>query len=153
MEIATTDASDARIRTLENKIRDTEPMVKGLIEETLDLKAVFVKLSREADESSRAERGWETNVRGTAGSAQANLFPFPSGDDLSGGSTEIQPAGAHLQDNPSCAEPAMALIMQADGTMKMEARSGDRNQTDSSGGYGPTRMAHLSRSNRSPLNR
>lgn len=149
MEISTTDASDARIRILENKIRDAEPMVKGLIEETLALKAIFVKMSQGADESSRAERGWETNVRGTAGSAQANLFPTPSGDDPFGSSAGIQPAGANLQDNPAHAAPAMVMIMQADGTMKMEARSGDRNQTDSSGGYGLTRMAHLSRANRS----
>ena len=149
MEISTTDASDARIRTLENKIRDAEPMVKGLIEETLDLKAVFVKMSREADESSRAERGWETNVRGTTASAQSNLFPSLSAELLSGSSTVVQPVGADLQDNTAPAEPAMVMIMQADGTMKMEPRSGDRNQTDSSGGYGPTRMAHLSRANRS----
>jgi hypothetical protein len=149
MEISTTDISDARIRTLENKIRDTEPMVKGLIEETLDLKAVFVKMSRNTDESSREDRVRETIVRGPAGSAQTNLFFSPTVDDSSNSSPEIQPGGAHLQDVSVPAEPAMVMIMQADGTMKLEARRGDRNQTDSSGGYGPTRMAHLSRANRS----
>ena len=45
-------------------------------------------------------------------------------------------------------DQAMVPIMQADGTMKMETRSGDRNQTDSTAGYGPARKANLSRANR-----
>ena len=143
MEISPTDVSDARIRALENKIRDTEPMVKGLIEETLDLKAVFLKMSRNADEYSRQDHVLETIVRGPADSVQTNLaFPLP--EDFSTSSPESQPGGLSVP-----AEPAMVMIMQADGTMKMETRRGDRNQTDSSGGYGPTRMAHMSRANRS----
>lgn len=149
MEISTTDVSDARIRVLENKVWDAEPTVKGLVEETPDLKMVFVKMAREADEVRRADHGRETTVRGAAASAQANLFPSLSEDELSGSCSRIQPAGEHLQDDPPHAEPAMVMIMQADGPMKMATRSGDPNQTDSTIGYGPARMSHLSRSKRS----
>ena len=46
MEHSETDG-DARIRALENKIQGIEPLVRGLIEETLDLKSVFLSKIKE----------------------------------------------------------------------------------------------------------
>jgi hypothetical protein len=122
MELSETDGSDARIRALENKIQDLEPLVRGLIEETLDLKSVYLSHIKEAEEFRRQERERETTVRSTVSPIPVVLTAPP-----------VQ---------------AMVPIMQADGTMKMEPRSGDRNQTDSTAGYGPTRKANLSRANR-----
>ena len=110
MEHSETDG-DARIRALENKIQGIEPLVRGLIEETLDLKSVFLSKIKEDDEFRRQERERETIVRSTAS-------PLPS-----------------VPTAPP--DQAMVPIMQADGTMKMEPRTGDRNQTDSTAGYGP----------------
>ena len=121
MEHSETDG-DARIRALENKIQGMEPLVRGLIEETLDLKSVYLSKIKEADEFRRQDRERETIVRSTA-------TPLP-----------VVPTAPPDQ--------AMVPIMQADGTMKMEPRTGDRNQTDSTAGYGPTRKANLSRANR-----
>ena len=121
MEHSETDG-DARIRALENKIQGIEPLVRGLIEETLDLKSVFLSKIKEDDEFRRQERERETIVRSTAS-------PLPS-----------------VPTAPP--DQAMVPIMQADGTMKMEPRTGDRNQTDSTAGYGPARKANLSRANR-----
>ena len=108
---------------LKKKVGDMELLVKGLIEETLDLKSVVLTMFKEADEFSRQEDKRGTIVRGTASPALAVPTVFPS--------------------VAAPTEPAMSRIMQSDGTMKLEVRCGDKNQIDSCSGYGPTRMAHL----------
>ena len=108
------------MRALENKIQGIEPLVRGLIEETLDLKSVFLSKIKEDDEFRRQERERETIARSTASPLSVPTAP---------------------------PDQAMVPIMQADGTMKMEPRTGDRNQTDSTAGYGPGK-ANLSRANR-----
>jgi lysozyme family protein len=151
MEISKTDGSEAQIRTLEKKVQDMEPLVNGLIEETIDLRAVFLRMLREAEEFGRQERNQETIVWGTASLTPGVPTASLSDDASTGGSTGIQPGDAPQSDVPAApAEHAMVMIMQADGTMKMEPRCGDRNQTDSTAGYGPARMAHLSRATRKP---
>jgi hypothetical protein len=144
------DVSDARIRALENKMQDMEPLIKGLIEETLDLKSVFLTQMRVAEESSRQERIAMTVVMDTASPSPTVRNASLSVPSLSNGSAGIQVGDACQPDiTAAVVEPAMVMIMQPDGTMKMEPRCGDRNQTSSTEGYGPTRMAHLSRANRS----
>jgi len=147
MEILGTDVSEARITALEEKVRDMEALAKGLINETLDLKSDVMTMSKEADEQSRQELKRGTTVRGMASSSPAgSASPSAAAAD---GSTTIRPRVAPRQDVPAAPpEPAMVLIMQSDGTMKMEPRCGDQKQTDSSGGYGPDRMPHLTRTTR-----
>jgi hypothetical protein len=150
MVISENDVSDARIRALENKIQDMEPLVKGLVEETHDLKSVFLTIVRVAEESSRPERMAKTIVPDTASPSPMVRIASLSVASLPDSSTGIRVGDACQPDIPTApAEPAMVMIMQPDGTMKMEPRCGDRNQTSSTAGYGPTRMAHLSRAKRS----
>jgi hypothetical protein len=147
MEISETDVSDARIVALEKKVRDMEALGTGLINELLDLKSNVITMSKEADEYSRQELKRGTVVRGTAspGHAEQTASVTASPD----GNTVVRPRSTRQPDAPSVpAEPAMVLIMQTDGTMKMEPRCGDRSQTDSSGGYEPTRRVNLSRATR-----
>ena len=149
METSKTDVSEARIRALEKKVQDIEPLVNGLIEETRDLRSVFLRILREDEEFSRQERNRETIVWATASLTPGVPTTSLSDADSPCGSTGIQPGDAPRPEVTAApADHSMVMIMQADGTMKMEPRCGDRNQTDSTGGYGPERMAHLSRATR-----
>jgi hypothetical protein len=146
MEISGIDKTDDRTRTLEKKIRDMEALAKGLIEETLDLKSVIMTMSKVAEESSRQELRRAPVVRSTAAPAPAAQSTFPLAAAPADGCIVIQPRVSRQPEvTTAAAEPKMALIMQTDGTMKMEPRCGDRNQTDSTGGYRPEGMARLSR--------
>jgi hypothetical protein len=137
MKILETGVPEARIAALEKEVRDMEAMVNGLIGELLDFKAIAMTMSRQDGERSRQEL--------TQGSSAS-----PSGATPSKSSTLIRPRGALQPDVP--AEPAMARIMQDDGTMKMEPRYGDKNPIDSSAGYGRSRDKGTSvKSQQSPL--
>jgi hypothetical protein len=53
------------------------------------------------------------------------------------GSTVVMRKGTRSPDAPAAPqEPAMDMIMQSDGTMKMEPRRGDKNYIVASAGYG-----------------
>ncbi len=138
MEISGTGVSEDRIAALEKKVRDMDALVRGLIEELLDFKAVAMTMSRQAAEDRRQELKQGPVVQGAASPATA-----------SDGSTVIRPKSARQPDIPP--EPAMARIMQSDGTMKMELRCGDKNPIDSSKGYGRTRKGMTARSRQNPL--
>ena len=144
MEISGTDVSEARIVNLEQKVRDMEALAKGLVEETLDLKSVFIGISK-VEESSRRELRNGPVVRGATAQAFAGQSASPSGAATMDGSTVIRQRSAQPEIPAGPAEPAMVRIMQSDGTMKMEARRGDQHQTDSTGGYRQARRANLSR--------
>ena len=143
MEISGTGVSEDRIAALEKKVRDMDALVKGLIEELLDFKAVAMTMSRQAAEDRRQELKQGPVVQGTASPVPAG--PSPASD----GSTLIRPRGARQPDVP--AEPAMARIMQSDGTMKLEPRYGDGSPIDSSKGYGRARKGMTARSRQNPL--
>ena len=146
MEKSKTGVSEDRIATLEHKVRDMEALVRGLIQELLDLKSIARMMSREAGERSHQEPEPGPIVQDSASAALSDLSTAPSVAAPYEGSTVIRPRGARQPDvRAATAEPAMARIMQSDGTMKLEIRCGDRNQTDSSSGYDPTRMARLPR--------
>ena len=135
MEISETSNSEDRVASLEKKVRDMEPLIKGLIAELLDLKSVAMTMSREADEYSRREPERRA-VRETR-FQETEENPAPQAATSSFGSTIIRPKAAPPIENPATpAEPEMVMIMQPDGTMKMEPRRGDSHQTNSSGGYG-----------------
>ena len=119
MEILTTGDEDERIAVLEKQVRDMEALVKGLIAELLDLKTVTMAMSRQDGERKRQELKQGTVVTGLSASPPVAV----SSDD----STVIRPEGVSQQDAPDTpAKPAMARIMQADGTMKMEPRYGNK---------------------------
>ena len=119
MEISTTGEEEERIAALEKRVRDMEALVKGLIAELLDLKTVTMAMSRQDGERSRQEL-----EQGTVVTAPSASPPVTVSSD---GSTAIRPKGVSQQDVPDApAEPAMARIMQSDGTMKLEPRYGNK---------------------------
>jgi hypothetical protein len=121
MEISDAGGEEARIAALEKKARDMDALVKGLLNELLDLKSIFMKMSRQWGES-RVPEITET--------------PAPAVAVSSDGSTIIRPRNARQPDVPAApAEPAMVRIMQSDGTMKMEPRCGSEKTIDTTGGY------------------
>jgi hypothetical protein len=140
MEISGTGVPEDRIAALEKRLREMDALVKGLLDELLDFRAVAMTLSRQAAEDRRQELKRGPVLRGTAS---------PSVAAPSDGSTVIRPRGARQPDVP--AEPAMARIMQDDGTMKLEPRYGDRSPIDSSAGYGRTKKGTSARSRQDPL--
>jgi hypothetical protein len=145
MVVSGTDISEDRVVILEKKVRDMELLAKGLIQELLDLRSIVTILSKQTRESSCPEPEIGAIVRDRASPSCADPCPCLTVATPLDDST-VRPDGAPQPDIPSAmAEPPMVRIMQADGTMKLEIRCGDRNQTGSSAGYGPTRMAHLSR--------
>jgi len=146
MEIIGTEVSETRIVTLEKKIRDMEALARGLINETLDLKSELMTMSKDADDLKMQELRRGTVMRSTVSPAQSPTAPqFVSASE---GTTIIRPRASAQSAPAAPAEPAMVLIMQTDGTMKMEPRAGDSHQTDSSGGYGPDQMPRMTRANK-----
>ena len=123
-EIMETDESDAQIASLEKRVRDLDVMVRALIEEMLDFRAVANTMSKQTEWINRREYLADP-IEDTASPA----ITGPSEEN-----TVIQPKESRQPDAP--AEPAMVRIMQADGTMKFEVRNGDKNSIDGAKGYG-----------------
>ena len=125
MEISGTGVSEDRIAALEKRLREMEALVKGLIAEFLDFKAVAMTMSRQADERSRQELKQGPVVRGTTSPALAGPSVSFSVAAPADGSTVIRPRGARQPDVPVCpGRAAMVRIMQNDGTMKTGAPPG-----------------------------
>jgi len=131
-------ATEDRIAAMEKKMREMEALVKGLTQELLDLKSVAMKMSKQTEERSRQElKRAPTVVQGPQ--------PYPSGDagsSSSGGSTVVMRKGARQPDVPATPpEPVMDMIMQQDGTMKLEPRRGDKDYIVARAGYGQKKGA------------
>ena len=128
-------AGDDRIAALERKIREQEALVKGITEELLDLKSIVMKLSKASEERSRQELkrvqavGVVPPAAAAAPGAQA---PAPAGAST----VVMRPKSARATEAAKPEEPAMDMIMQPDGTMKLEPRRGDKNYIVASAGYG-----------------
>jgi len=151
MELSRTDESEDRIAALELKLTNMEALVKGLIAELLDFRAVARTMSRETDERNRQELKWGPIVQGTS-SPELATPPSPSVSAHTDGSTVIRTRASHPPDLPAApAEPVMVRIMQTDGTMKLEPRYGEEKHIDSTGGYGRNRKDQAGKSNQSPL--
>ena len=138
METSLSAATEDRIAALEKKVREMEALVKGLTQELLDLKSVAMKMTKQSEERSRQELKKGTIVAGTS-SQQTAQSAAPAGS----GSTIIRPKGARQQTEapPAPVEPAMDMIMQPDGTMKLEPRRGDKSYIVASAGYGKKKGA------------
>ncbi|MDO9325923.1 MAG: hypothetical protein Q7T80_13320 [Methanoregula sp.] len=147
-----TRESEDRIAALELKLVNMEALVRGLLAELLDFKAVAMAMSREHEEQSRQDLTRRPVVRDTlsvtAEYPSPSLFVAASPD----GSTVIRPRSTRQPDLPVApAEPDMVRIMQTDGTMKLEPRYGEAKHIDSSGGYGRNRKNLLGKDTQNPL--
>ena len=123
-------ATEERIAAIEKKMRDIEALVKGLTQELLDLKSLAMKMNKQTEERSRQDLK----------RVQAVVQDAPTPTAAQGGalgSTVVMRKGARASDAPQASpEPTMDMIMQSDGTMKMEQRRGDKNYIVASAGYG-----------------
>jgi hypothetical protein len=128
MESSGSSAGEDRVAALEKKVNEMEALVKGLTQELLDLKSIAMKMSKQTEERSRQELRRAPIVQGA---------PAP-GVAGPGGSTVVMRKGARTAEAEPAkpAEPAMDMIMQPDGTMKLEPRRGDKNYIVASAGYG-----------------
>jgi hypothetical protein len=99
-----------------------------------------MKMTKQSEERSRQEQKRGPIIQGTP-SPQAAA---PSAAPSASGSTVIRPKGARQQAEaapPAPVEPAMDMIMQPDGTMKLEPRRGDKSYIVASAGYGKKKGA------------
>jgi len=129
MESSGSGAGEDRIAALEKKVKEMEALVKGLTQELLDLKSIAMKMTKQTEERSRQELKRAQPVVGGA--------PAPAAAG-SGSSTVVMRKGTKAADVEPAkpAEPAMDMIMQPDGTMKLEPRRGDKDYIVASAGYG-----------------
>ncbi|WP_292427472.1 hypothetical protein [Methanoregula sp.] len=135
MEISETGGPDDRIAALEKKTEEMEALVKGLMAEMLDIKAIAMKRAQQGGEQNRQPQAREPTVQGTLKTAPENTTAAPA--------PVAAPVEPHMVIRPKSAarpevtaepaEPDMVRIMQSDGTMKMEVRRGDKNLRDSTG--------------------
>ena len=131
-------ATEDRIAALEKKMRDMEALVKGLTGELLDLKSITMKMTKQSDDRIKQDlRRPPLVVQGSQPSQSAEAAS-PS----YGGSTVVMRKGARQSDDPATpAEPAMDMIMQQDGTMKLEPRRGEKDFIVARPGYGQKKGA------------
>ena len=130
--------TEDRIAELEKKMREMEALLKGLTQELLDLKSIAMKMSKQTEERSRqAFKNAQPVVQGSQPSSAAGVA-----SSSSGGSTVVMRKGARQPDVPAApAEPAMDMIMQQDGTMKLEPRRGEKEYIVARAGYGQKKGA------------
>ncbi len=152
MELPGTNESEDRIAALEKKLTEMEALVKGLIAELLDIRAVSRTMTRENEERDRQELKWGAMVQGTVSPALGGTSASPTIAVFPDGSTVIRPRGTQQLAVPVAPSgPEMVRIMQSDGTMKMEPRYGEAKHIDSSGGYGRNRKDGSGSSRQNPL--
>jgi len=148
LEISGTGAAtEERIVAIEKKVRDLEALVKGLTQELLDLKSVAMKMSKQTEERSRQEA-----KRGPPGVQGVQPQPVTPAGTTAASSTVVMRKGTRPADAPSAPpEPSMDMIMQSDGTMKLEERRGDKNYIVASPGYGKSKKGISAKSKQGDL--
>jgi hypothetical protein len=152
METSGMDISEDRIMALEQKVPEMEALVKGLMAELLDVKALVTSMFKEAEERSRQELKREPVVQGTSAYEQADHPASPFVAVSSNDNTVIRPRVAYPSGVPvAMEEPKMVMIMQTDGTMKLEPRYGEAKHIDSTGGYGRNKKDVSVKSKQNPL--
>ncbi len=98
-----------RVDTLEKKVRDLEALVKGLMEEVLDLKSVAMKLSKVNEERTRTDlKASRPPATGTQGGASTLVSP-----------RKQEPRTSQRMTEPEVVDK-VRMIMQPDGTLKEE---------------------------------
>jgi len=131
-------ATEDRIAALEKKMREMEALVKGLTQELLDLKSIAMKMYKQTDDRSRQDiRRAPPVVQGSQPSQVSEGAGVSAG-----GSTVVMRKGARQSDVPATPpEPVMDMIMQQDGTMKLEQRRGEKDFIVARPGYGQKKGA------------
>jgi len=114
-------STDDRVAALERKMKEMEALVKGLTEELLDLKSIAMRLNKVSE-----ERRQELKMTKPSGPAEG-----------APGTVIMQKKGAAPEKTaaPAREEKRMDMIMQPDGTMKMEERRGDNHYIVASAGF------------------
>jgi hypothetical protein len=107
IEITETGIEEERIVMLEKKVRELEPLVKGLAAEVLSLRTGAFAVNRQG---GKEPAGLGVGFPEPAGSVTSPIIAVPK-------------------------KPAMVRIMQDDGTMEMEPRFGEAKTLDVSAGY------------------
>ncbi len=123
-------AGDDRIAVLERKNKEQEALIKGITEELLDMKSIVMKLAKASEERSRQE------LKRVQPVVQGAQQPIAGGGASAGGSTVVMRPKSARQEPSAPVEPSMEMIMQTDGTMKLETRRGEKNYIVASPGYG-----------------
>jgi len=133
MEISETGKPEDRIAALEKKTAEMEALVKGLVDEMLDFKALAQTMAKKAGEQRPQEPARGHVVVSTAPQAPESPATSPTVAAPQENRTVIRPKSASPPEVTAEPEPEMVRIMQTDGTMKMEVRRGDKNPRDSTG--------------------
>jgi hypothetical protein len=141
-------ASEDRVAALEKKVREMEALVKGLTQELLDLKSIVMKMSKQTDERSRQElKKLQPVVQGAPSSGAVGA------SSSSGNTVVMRPKSARqaeaAAEEPQ--EPAMDMIMQTDGTMKLEPRRGEKDYIVARAGYGRDKKGSSAKAKQSDL--
>jgi hypothetical protein len=123
-------AGDDRIAALERKNKEQEALMKGITEELLDMKSIVMKLAKASEERSRQE------LKRVQPIVQGSQQPVAMDGSPAGGSTVVMRPKSARQEPPLPVEQSMDMIMQNDGTMKLETRRGEKNYIVASPGYG-----------------
>jgi len=117
------ESDDSRVRELEKKVNEIDALVKGLVNEVLDLKSIVMKISRQTEE--RGRRIVETGER----KAEVRKPESPKIAVATKKEVVLEPrrAAPKAADEDSLQEgkpgEKMDMIMQTDGTLKPERRS------------------------------
>jgi Predicted membrane protein len=122
MDGSDTKKADERVAALEKKTGEMEALLKGLMAEMLDVKAIAANLARQSTEQYRPEPAQETvSPAPESAVSPAPAAPAPENRTVIRVKSAPKPEAA-----PAPAEPEMVRIMQPDGTMKLEVRRGDK---------------------------
>ena len=77
MEISETGGPDDRIAALEKKTEEMEALVKGLMAEMLDIKAIAMKRAQQGGEQNRQQHAREPTVVGNPAHGAGETLPHP----------------------------------------------------------------------------
>jgi len=130
MENSGSDAGENRVAALEKRINGVGVLVGKFTEELLDLKAITKEMSRLTGEHYLKDPGSSQDAGAHVPDADDGSA-LPSQQD----STFITAAEPHAEDTAPD-KPLMVMIMQTDGTMKLEPRRGNNNCLSAPVGYG-----------------
>jgi len=113
--------TEERVAALERKMKEMEALVKGLTEELLDLKSIAMRLNKFSEERRQELKMMKPAVQAESTSGTVVMQKK--------GTTPERVAA------PAVEEKRMDMIMQPDGTMKMEERRGDNHYIVASAGF------------------
>jgi hypothetical protein len=145
MEISGNDVSEERVAALEMKVNKMNALVEGLTQEFLDLKAINRQMSKQIQEHSlHGLKNTHVIVQDSPEDvAIAADVTTPQRQDRS----TVLVSGLCADDAvPQVDESEMVMIMQNDGTRKLEPRRGNSNCVFPLAGHGGNKQKTLVKS-------